>query len=135
MRYLLVNWVLTALGFLAVAHLVTGFRVSGLGPALIGRTRLRARELDHRPAPEARHPAAHLDHLWTLPAGNQRADVVARLRAGAGLRGHRVRASIAGCNPARCTEHDRPTRALSLSTTEASARSAGRARVSRECTR
>ena len=35
MRYLLVNWVLTALGFLAVAHLVTGFRVSGLGPALI----------------------------------------------------------------------------------------------------
>src|SRR5437867_2169704 len=36
MRYLLVNWVLTALGFLAVAHLVTGFRVSVYQELLAG---------------------------------------------------------------------------------------------------
>jgi len=35
MRYLLVNWVLTALGFLAIAHFVPGFRVSGFAPALV----------------------------------------------------------------------------------------------------
>ena len=35
MRYVLVNWVLTALGLLAVAHLVTGIRVAGFGTALI----------------------------------------------------------------------------------------------------
>jgi putative membrane protein len=35
MRFLLVNWILTALGFLAIAHLVSGFRVSGFGPALL----------------------------------------------------------------------------------------------------
>jgi putative membrane protein len=35
MRYLLVNWVLTALGFLVIAHAITGFRVSGFGSALV----------------------------------------------------------------------------------------------------
>jgi putative membrane protein len=34
-RYVLVNWVLTALGLLAVANLVTGIRVAGFGTALI----------------------------------------------------------------------------------------------------
>jgi putative membrane protein len=35
MRYLLVNWVLTALGVLVIAHAITGFRVSGFGSALV----------------------------------------------------------------------------------------------------
>ena len=35
MGYVLVNWVVTALGLMLVAHLVPGFRVAGLGTALV----------------------------------------------------------------------------------------------------
>lgn len=35
MAYLLVTWLLTALVFLGIAHLVPGFRVAGFGSALL----------------------------------------------------------------------------------------------------
>ena len=35
MAYLVLTWVLTALAFLGIAHLVTGFRVAGFGTALL----------------------------------------------------------------------------------------------------
>lgn len=35
MGYLLVTWVLTALVFLGIAHLVPGFRIAGFGSALL----------------------------------------------------------------------------------------------------
>src|SRR5262245_4613883 len=35
MRFLLLNWVLTALGFLAIAHLIPGFHVAGFAAALV----------------------------------------------------------------------------------------------------
>lgn len=35
MAYVLVAWVVTALTFLGIAHLVTGFRVAGFGTALL----------------------------------------------------------------------------------------------------
>ena len=35
MAYLIVTWVVTALTFLGIAHLVAGFRVAGFGTALL----------------------------------------------------------------------------------------------------
>lgn len=35
MTYVVVNWVVTALAFLGIAHFVPGFRVAGFAPALI----------------------------------------------------------------------------------------------------
>jgi putative membrane protein len=35
MTYLLVNWLLTAVSLIVVAHLVPGFRVAGFGTALV----------------------------------------------------------------------------------------------------